>query len=241
MTNPQQFSLVLLCILFAQSAWAGRPIGTDDAGTADAGTCQIEGWQERLRSARALIIAPACGIASGLELGIDYTRLPGDTARGAGVALKSLPQSASEHSWAGDTPVGENTAGLKLSSGYQRHAGESWRHRDSNVLLLVSTKFNDMLTLHTNIGGIRSQAEKPNAALFNIALAAKPSERVLLFVESQTNHRRTVFGPTVNTIGGSWWTVKQRFGLDTTASRPAGSHAAGTTYGIGFGWVGLAL
>lgn len=240
MTNQKQFWLLVISMVFTQISWAGRPIGTDDAGTADPGTCQVEGWQERMRSERALVVAPACGVAPGLELGFDYTRGSVDAARAAGVALKWLPQGAAGHSWAGTTALGEINAGLKLGLAYERQSGESWRYRDANLLLLLSTKFNDTLTLHTNLGAIRSQAKKISAGLLNIALVATPTERVLLFAESQTNNRGAVFGPTVNTLGGRWWVVKERFGLDATASRAVGDQS-GTTYTIGFGWYGLAL
>ena len=235
----KQCWLLGMCVVFTQVAWAGRPLGTDDAGTADAGTCQIEGWQQRSRSDRALVVAPACGVAPGLEVGIDDTRRTGDAVHGAGLALKWLPQGAAGPTWADTTAFGDVSAGLKLSLAYRRQPGESWRHRDSNLLLLVSTKFNDTLTLHTNLGAIRNQAEKINAGLFNIALVATPNERVLLFAESQTNSRQATFGPTVNTIGGRWWVIKQRFGLDATASRAIGQ--PGATYTLGFGWYGLTL
>ena len=70
-------------------------------------------------------------------------------------------------------------------------------------------------------------------------MVATPNERVLLFAESQINSRRATFGPTVNTIGGRWWVIKERFGLDATAGRAIGQPSA--TYTVGFGWYGLTL
>ena len=64
---------VLLCA--APLAMAGRPLSSDDASTADAGTCQVEAWSARdtrdtndtrSASARSVVLAPACGLAAGL-------------------------------------------------------------------------------------------------------------------------------------------------------------------------------
>ena len=63
----------LVLLAWQQAANAGRPLASDDAGTADAGTCQVEVWAERSDRDRATVIAPACGIAKGVELGSDYT------------------------------------------------------------------------------------------------------------------------------------------------------------------------
>ena len=37
---------VMLLGVVASQAWAGRPLGTDDAATADLGTCLLEAWNE---------------------------------------------------------------------------------------------------------------------------------------------------------------------------------------------------
>ncbi len=83
------FTIGLLIVSI--SAQAGRPLASDDAGTAAVGTCQLESWVERGSGEHALVVAPACGIAQDIELGFDYTR-PGsrDEVRGSGgLALKS--------------------------------------------------------------------------------------------------------------------------------------------------------
>jgi hypothetical protein len=56
--------------------------------------------------------------------------------------------------------------------------------------------------------------------------------------ETQANSRSSVFGGTVNTTGGRWWAVKDRLGLDLSASRTAGGD---TGWSIGLGWYGLSF
>lgn len=71
--------------LLTVTVQAGRPLASDDAGTADAGTSQIESRLERAGSARAWDLAPACGIAKGMEIGADYTLPhPRDALRATG-------------------------------------------------------------------------------------------------------------------------------------------------------------
>lgn len=63
-------------------------------------------------------------------------------------------------------------------------------------------------------------------------------EDIVLFAEDQANNRRSVFGRTLNNVGERWWVIRDRFGLDLTATREAGA-AGRTAWTLGFGWYGL--
>ena len=246
MNHIQCAALFVLCATLSPAAWSHRPLATDDASTTDRRTCQIEGWQQRAPTEKFLVVAPACGLAAGLELGINFTHpiASPSAARSADIALKWLPQRGDGHWWSGSTPVGEMTAGFKFSAAYARPPGQSWQRQDITALFLLSTTVNDVLSVHTNLGVTRNHLQRINGGLLNLALVATPSERVLLFVESQTNNRRAALGPTLNSLGGRWWVVKERFSVDITASRTSSSQSgvpSGTTYTMGFGWYNLAL
>ncbi len=239
-----QFFLPVLTLIIALTAApcrAGRPLGTDDAGTADKGTCQIEGWQERAKDTRALVVAPACGVADGIELGMDFTRpSPRDPVRqAAGMVLKWVPAE-----WRMESAPGEWQFGLELSAAYQQPTDAGWKRTNAVALALATLKISPSMTLHANLGHLRDRAAQPNtqqtATLLNLALVVTPTEHLLLFAETQTNDRRSIFGGAVNTIGGRWWLIKDRLGLDLTASRTAGSES-GTTWTAGFGWYGIAF
>lgn len=233
--------LTLIVALTAAPCRAGRPLATDDAGTADKGTCQVEGWQERVKDTRALVVAPACGVADGIELGMDVTRpSPRDPVRqAAGIALKWVPSS-----WRADTALGEWQLGLKLSGAFEQSTDAGWKRANTTVLALATVKLSPSMTLHTNVGHLSDRAAQPStqqtATLLNLALVATPSEQFMLFAETQTNDRRSLFGGAVNTIGARWWLIKDRLGLDLTASRTAGD-SNGTTWTAGFGWYGIAF
>lgn len=221
----------------SHSVWAGRPLASDDAGTAGAGTCQLESWVERAGGEHALVLAPACGIAKDMELGADYT-LPGsrDVVRAAGgIAFKWVPQA-----WRIDTPTGALNFGVKLGAAFEHPAATGWRTAETGVLALATLAASDSWSWHASLGAARERSSGTTATLLNLALVWTPRDEALLFVETQANNRRDVFGGTVNTVGGRWWLVKDSFGVDLTASREAGA-GSGTLWTLGFGWYGLSF
>ena len=234
--NPHLIASLTIALLSAShGAWAGRPLASDDAGTAEAGTCQLESWVERAGSENALVLAPACGIAKDLELGADYTlpRTRGVVRAGAGIAFKWVPQT-----WRVGTPAGELNFGVKLGAAFEHPAAAGWRTAEIGALALATLAASDSWSWHANLGAVRERSSGTTAALLNLALVWTPRDEALLFLETQANNRRDVFGGTVNTVGGRWWLVKDSFGVDLTASREAGA-GSGTSWTMGFGWYGL--
>lgn len=216
-------------------AWAGRPLATDDAGTADAGTCQVETWSERAGTDRAFVLAPACGIAPGVEIGADHAWLsPRDVVRAeGGLALKWVPAALKF-----GTPAGELDVGFKLGGAWVQPAGAGWQRTEQGALVLATLQASDAFTVHANLGLSRDRASRTRATVLNLALVWQPTDAVLLFAEAQGNNQRDVFGGTVSTVGGRYWLVRDMLGLDLTASRESGT--GGTTrWTIGLGWYGI--
>lgn len=216
-------------------SWAGRPLGTDDATTAEAGLCQVESWFARDREQRAWVVSPACGLAPGLELDADRTRLaPADPVRGgATVAVKWVPQAAN---W--DSPVGALNVGLKFSTGFEQRNDAGWRRASGTLLGLATLRLPGDWAVNANLGPARDRASGATATWLNLALVWTPADEVLLFVERQANDRPAEFGGSLRTTGARWWLLKDRLGLDLTAGRQAG-RSAGTVWTIGFGGYGL--
>lgn len=223
--------LLVLCL--SGGAHAGRPLSTDDAGTADAGTCELESWFESAGSERAVVAAPTCGLAPGLELGADYTlphpRRP--LRRQAGLTAKWVPEMLRH-----DTPAGPLALGLSWGAAFERPVGQSWRLASHTLFALATLELGQSWTVHANLGRAHDRASDRNGALLNLALQWTPTERWLGFAELQTSNRSAIFGSTVRTVGARWWLEPERLGLDLTASRDAGG---GTRWTIGFGWYGL--
>ena len=233
MTPPQLLTLGLCAM--TTLAHAGRPLSTDDAGTADPGTCQVETWHERAGTDRALVLAPACGVVPGVELGFDTTwPTPRDLVRQeAGLAMKLVPAS-----WKFDTAAGELNFGLKVSGAWLKPAGAKWQGSEVSVLGLASLKASEQVSVHFNAGATRDRASDTQATVLNLALVWAPQESYLVFVEAQGNSKKDVFGGTVTTAGARWWLVRDKLGLDLTASRESGG-ASSTRYTVGLGWYGI--
>lgn len=152
---PNALVAGLVLGLAGTSAWAGRPLSTDDAGTANARSCFVEGWFTRVDGAHASTLAPACGVADGVELGADYTLpSPRDLLRASGgLAVKLAPAA-----WRHDTPHGELAFGLKATLGFEHLAGQGWRRSGYGALALASWKPADGWALHGNLGTASDRA-----------------------------------------------------------------------------------
>ena len=230
--------VAFIAILWACSvsaAWAGRPLATDDAGTAELGQCYVEAWSERAGPQRALVVSPGCGVAPGVELGGAYSHLhPRDTVRAAGeLFLKWVPEAA-----ALATPAGELQFGLRLAMPLERPAGASWRRSGTVVLGLASLQVNDDWTLHANLGRERERASGVTGTMLNLAVAWTPMPPLLVFAETSTNNRRATFGGTTHSAGARWWLVPEKLGLDLTATRSIDAGTP-TLWTVGIGWYGL--
>ena len=221
-------------LLLPQAAWAGRPQSTDDAATADVGTCQLEGWTERNSRTRAHVLAPACSPAPGVEIDLDHTWLrPVNLIRAeAGLALKWVPAT-----WRLETGAGELNFGLKFNISLQQPS-TGWQRAGQGALGLASLKVSDALAFHGNLGFAVDRESGQSARLLNLAVVWSPIDAALLFAELQNNSKPAVFGGTTRGQGARWWLVKDSLGLDLTARRESGS-GSGTQWGLGFGWYGL--
>lgn len=219
----------------ALTSYAARPMSTDDASTAEAGTCQVEAWHERAGTNRAAVLGAACGLLPGLELGFDSAwPTPHDVVQQqAGLAVKLVPAA-----WKLDTGVGELNLGLKLSGAWLKPASGSWQGSGLVALGLASLKPSDALTVHFNAGLARERTFGTNATVLNLALVWTPPWPVQLSLEAQGNTRRELFGGTVTTAAARWWLVKDVLGLDLTSSRERGAGGP-TRYTVGVGWYGI--
>lgn len=228
--------LLALWAMVATPAWAGRPLASDDASTADPGTCQIEAWAEHRRGDGAWVLAPACGVAPGLELGADVTRpyRRHSVHAEVGLAVKWVPDS-----WQLQTPAGALNFGLKAALAQQRLVASGWQ-ASSAGLLLASLQASDSWSLHANLGAARDHAAGQSAGLLNLAVVWAPHDRAQLFAEVLANNRSAVLGGAERAAGGRWWLAKDRLGLDLTAGREAGSGGP-TRWTLGMGWYGLSF
>jgi len=225
-----------LCLVAAGSAHAGRPLATDDVATAEPGTCLIENWVDRGGDRRATVLTPACGVAPGLEISVDYTwaQPRADFAAEAGLGLRWAPEA-----WRVALPLGAVNLGLKLKLGAERAAGSGWKRGGSAAQLLATWRGeDDRLQLLGNLGMAHDHGAGASAGTLKLAAVWAAQPRLTLFAEVEANNQAARFGGAVRTAGLRAWLVPERFGLDLTASREAGNGTP-TTWTFGFGWYGI--
>jgi hypothetical protein len=225
-----------LTLLSPLAAHAGRPLSTDNAGTAPAGGCEVESWLEQQSGQRAWIVTPACGLVEGLQVSASVVLPhPRDPVRaGAGLAVKWAPASARV-----DTPAGDLALGLAAGTDFERQASAGWRRSSTALWGLASLNAAPSWSLDLNVGVVRDAAARTQATHGNLALSWTPDAHWLAFGETLVNSRRDVFGGRVTAIGARRWLVPERFGIDLTTSRESGASA--NVWTVGFGWYGLGL
>ncbi|MGC4062248.1 MAG: hypothetical protein QM749_15935 [Aquabacterium sp.] len=209
-------------------SWAGRPLGTEDAGTNSQAQCQVEAWVDSASEGRQTHVAPACGLIDGLELGLEWVKAtPGDTLpQGRSGALKWAPDWLGWHGW---------RFGAKVSAGQEKAPDDArWRNASLAALGIASYTVSPEWTVHVNMGRARNRLAGVTAATYGTALVWTPHERWLVFGEV-TGDSRT---PAMQTIGMRWWMLPEQLGLDVTSSR-TNATSDSAAWGLGLGWYGI--
>ncbi|MDT8997685.1 hypothetical protein RQP53_00185 [Paucibacter sp. APW11] len=225
-------------LMLASTSHGGRPLTSDDAASAERGSCQLEVWLEQQPEFQQAVLAPACGLADGLEFGLTWARGRERTAAEplsvdmASWAIKWLPVRSP---WT--TAAGTLVLGLKFSGDYQRLGTSGWQLQGYGVLGLATLELNQDWTLHLNAGPWRDKASRGQASLLNLALVWRPMPSSLVFVEWLGSDRPGLLGAHVRSAGMRWWLHSDKLGLDLSASRQAG--VSGTSWTMGLGWYGI--
>lgn len=218
------------CVL-PSAAHAGRPLETDDTGTAQSGQCQVESWLEHEGARRLLTIAPACGLSDEWELDTQFTRQPdeagGSATLGHGAGLKWAPADATF-----TTPLGTWSLAAKAAFTRVRRPGDDWRHEGFSIGAIATLAINASWAVDINLGPTHNHIDRSTTSGLSGALTWQPDARWLAFVEILAGDHQTA------QRGGGlrWWLVPGRFGIDATAARGAGHDAI---YSVGFGWYGI--
>ncbi len=188
------YGLLAWCCAAPPSAWAARPLTTDDAPILDPGQCQLETWTQRDVGHTHWWAVPACNVGGGWEVGAGAGRLQGrDGNRGLTQAVlqaKTLLAAPENSGW---------RLGLAVSDQFEpaRGLAGDW----TAYLPLTVDLQGDRLQWHTNLGW-RRERHGNLAATWATALEAAVGERGALTVE--------VFGIRG---GGAWRQLGARYAL----------------------------
>ena len=138
----------VLASLAATSAFAGRPLTVDDAGTNARGEGHVEVWAARADGATTLNVAPAYALAEGLELSGALARDTANRINAGAIQLKWLI-----------TPSKNDACNFGASFGAARASGGG---ADASFLNgLLSCNRNALGSVHLNLGAVKTSGVSP--------------------------------------------------------------------------------
>lgn len=200
--------ILLLGMLLSSSAYAARPMITDDARVVDPKSCQLESWVKRNRDSSEFWALPGCSAAENVEvtLGGAVTRQD-QSSQNTDMLLqaKALFQ-----------PLQTNGVGYGLVVGYAQHP-----RLDNNSSMIGNTYayvpisasfFSDKLILHTNLGALHDKENKRTDLTWGLGSELPLTSHVDLIAETYGDHRSRPFYQ----AGVRYWIVPGRVQIDTT-------------------------
>jgi hypothetical protein len=221
----------MAALSFPLLAHAGRPLAVEDAGVNPVAQCQVESWLERgtaTGSVTHFVLAPACGVFQGVELGLEggwaQQSSRGDTHRA--LALKWVPEAAQWGPW---------QFGAKLTVGSQRPAGENqWGDAPTGVLAIGTWQTSEQWTVHVNLGADTPHDNGETVGHAGVAAVWTPHPSVLMFAELTGAQRESA----TRGAGLRYWLIPDTLGLDVTVSRTNAVRDS-TSLTLGVGWYGI--
>jgi len=193
-------------ILISGSAYAARPMNTDDARIVDPKSCQLESWIKHPKGSTEFWAQPACNFTGSLELTV-----------GGAITRADGSSNTSTQLLQGKTlfkPLEVNGWGLGLAAGVARdpRAGAG---RGSDLYAYVPARFSfldDKLVMHTNVGWLHEQDTRKHRMTWGLGSELQLHEKTWLIAEThgQNNGRPFV------QVGVRHWLVPDRVQFDVT-------------------------
>lgn len=143
---PRLFCLIGLAV--GTSAFAGRPLTVDDAGTNPAGEGHIEVWASRADGATSWNLSPAYAIAQGLEISALLSRDTTNKVNGSAAQVKWLV-----------TPSRDHGCNVGLAGGGSRASGQGSSANAGFVNGIFSCNGTPLGNLHANLGAVKVSGE----------------------------------------------------------------------------------
>jgi hypothetical protein len=190
-------ALLAASALLSTTAWAGRPLATDDATILAPGDCQVETWHQHSGPLREWWAMPACRFG-GWELAAGKGQ-----SNNAVLQAKTVLRSLNANGW-----------GLGLAVATQHGMA-----RQHTVNLPLTMSFGgDALLVHLNGGWLR-QPGAPGRATWSFGSELAFAPRWSASVESYGSHHR----PPTRQAGLRYTLVEGRLDLDASVAKTSGA------------------
>lgn len=217
---PLRLPLFSAALLVAHTAYAARPMITDDARIVDVKACQLESWVKKNPDSTEIWALPACNFTGNLEL-----TLGGATTQEAGrtqttdvvMQGKTLFKVMDTNGW-----------GIGLAAGTVRHPAADTRDWYAYVPTSFSFR-NDAVVVHTNLGWLHEGETRRNRLTWGLGTEAQLAERTWLIAETFGQNQDKSF----HQLGLRHWMVPDRVQLDATYGNRNGGGNGERWFSIG--------
>jgi len=195
-----------IALAMCGTAWAGRPLNTDDASILAEGACQLETWLRPSRHMHQFVLQPACNPWGRIEWGASLTRqhVGGVPAQAQlGLQAKTAFKEVETGTWG---------AGASLGAIRQVGGGSIGTLRSATLILSVAPS--QPLVLHMNLGATQAPSRHARANWAG-AIEYSINERWTMVAES-TGERH---GRPTRQFGVRTWLRPESVQLDATLGR----------------------
>lgn len=217
--------LLILFLLFSSSAFAARPMLTDDARLVDAKSCQLETWVKENKDNTEYWALPACNFTGNLEVTV-----------GGAMGKDNNNTETTDIVYQAKTlfkQLDKNGWGVGLVVGNVRHPQIN---TESNVIgnlyAYVPTSFSfldDRVVIHTNLGALHSKDEKHTYVTWGLGSETEINSRTYFIGEVFGQNKGNPFFQ----LGVRYWLLPKHVQFDTTYGNRMNNNSDEQWFSIG--------
>ncbi len=193
-------------VLASGSAFAARPLNTDDANVVDPQSCQDESWVKKSKTSIERWIVPGCNFFGDTEISVG-ANFQSDT--GLESAQYHLLQAKKR--W---RVLEQDSWGLSTTLGTLQHTSRVASETVDDVYVNVPITWSmgeDRFT-HLNLGWVKHQAQGYGAKTWGLAFEQPFNSHVIGILETYGEEKQS----SKYQVGLRFWIIPQRVQIDTT-------------------------
>jgi len=198
--------LLLFGAIASGSAFAARPLNTDDANVVDPQSCQDESWVKKSKLSIERWTVPGCNFFADTEISLG-ANFQSDT--GAPSSQFHLMQAKKR--WRVLEP---DSWGISTTLGTLKHTGNEASDTVNDIYVNVPVTWSigqDRFT-HLNVGWVKHQQQGYGAKTWGLGFEQPFNKQVIGILETYGEEKQA----TKYQVGLRFWLVPQRVQIDTT-------------------------
>jgi hypothetical protein len=198
--------------LVASTAFAARPLTTEDSATLEDDACQLEAWVDRGISSTQSWLVPACNFGAGIQWQAGFARSREDGASGFSETYLQAKKEL--------RAIGDSFWGAGIVAGVARHPRRETHRGWENpyvTIPLSATPDHGKTLFHFNAGWSHDRAERRNVTTWGVAVERAIAARLTLVAEAFGENTAPAF-----LRAGARWNAAPSVAFDLTMVMRAG-------------------